>query len=351
MGKNQKKPPVSWTLVIVFVVVSAVILITGSFYIKNQKLYTLNLKKEELNAYANLKAGQIVRWWHERLGDAIIMRENYPLIAEIEKFISNPSDSDSRDALTILFNSFISTFDYQNAVLLDNDWKAKLAVPVGDSAVMHNNQPLIPSITSGRKVILTDLYRVSSDKPVQLDMVIPLEMKKGSEIKPVGTIIMRLDPEKILFPIVKSWPTQSYTSETLLLRQVGDSIVYLNELRHIPDKPLTVMKAISDTNLLGSKAVRGQSGVVRGVDYRGVEVLGAIKRIAGSGWYMVSKVDITEINSQISREIFPVRLLILLMISAFGAVIGWTIWHQRVRFYRESYQAEVEKMALRKHFD
>jgi PAS domain S-box-containing protein len=351
MGKNQKKPPISWTLVIVFVVVSAVILITGSFYIRNQKLYTLNLKKDELNAYANLKAGQIVRWWHERLGDAIILRENNPLVAEIEKFISNPSDTDSRDALVRVFNSFISTFDYQNAVLLDNNLKVRLAVPTGDSAVIHNIQPLIPSISSGQNVILTDLYRVSPDKPVQLDMVIPLEMKTGSDIRPVGTILMRLDPEKILFPIVKSWPTQSYTSETLLVRQVGDSIVYLNELRHLPDKPLSLMKAIADTNLLASKAVRGQSGILNGVDYRGVEVLGAVKRIAGSGWYMVSKVDMKEINSQVSREIFPVRLLILLMISAFGAVIGWTVWHQRVRFYRESYQAEVEKMALRKHFD
>jgi PAS domain S-box-containing protein len=351
MGKNQKKPPISWTLILIFVVVSTVILITGSLYVKNQKIYTLDIRKEELNAYANLKAGQIVRWWHERLGDAIIMRENYPLIIEIEKFISQPSDTDSRNALRQLFSSFISTFDYQNAVLLDNNWKVKLAVPAGDSAVMHNMQPLIPSITAGRKVMLTDLYRVSADKPVQLDMVIPLELKTRSGNKPVGMIIMRLDPEKILFPIVKSWPTQSYTSETLLLRQAGDSVVYLNELRHTPGEPLTVMKPIADTNLLGSKAVRGQSGVVHGVDYRGVEVLGAVKRIAGSGWYMVSKVDMKEINSQISREIFPVRLLVLLMISAFGAVIGWTIWHQRVRFYRENYQAEVEKMALRKHFD
>jgi PAS domain S-box-containing protein len=351
MGKNQKKPPISETLIGVFVVVSLVILITGSLYIRNQKRNTLDIKKEELNAYANLKASEIVRWWHERVGDAIILRENYPLVEEIQRFISNPADTVSRKKLEWILFSFTETFDYHNAVLLDNDWKVRLAVPVSDTVIRQFNQPLIPSITSGRKVMLTDIHRVEPGKPVQLDMVVPLELDTDTGLVSAGTIVMILDPEKILFPIVKSWPTSSKTSETLLIRKEGDSIIYLNELRHIPGQPLSVRRAIADTNLLGSKAIRGQSGILSGVDYRGVKVLGAAKRIAGSGWYMISKVDMKEIRSQVSREIFPLRLLIFLMISAFGALIGWTVWNQRVRFYRESYQAEVEKMALRKHFD
>jgi PAS domain S-box-containing protein len=351
MSKIQKKPPFLWALVGVFIVVSSVILISGSIYIGNLKRNTLEVKKEELNAFANLKAGQIVRWWHERLGNAIVLKENYPLVEEVDYFIKNPGKKQSRDAITQLLASIISTFDYQNAIILDNSGKVKLAIPESDSIIEQYLHPLIPSITASRKVMLTDLHQVSPDKPVQLDLVIPLELSQKSEVKSVGTIIMKLDPKKILFPIVASWPTQSKTSETLLLRKEGDSVIYLNELRHIPGQPLSLRRSISDTNLLGSKAVRGLSGVYKGIDYRGVEVLGAIKRIAGTGWYMVTKVDMVEVNDIINSEVTPVFFLIVLMISAFGAVIGWTMWHQRVRFYRNRYEAEHERMALRKHFE
>jgi two-component system cell cycle sensor histidine kinase/response regulator CckA len=351
MSRNQKKPPISWALVGVFAVVSSVIIISGSVYISNQKQNTLDIKKEELNAFANLKAGQVVRWWHERLGNAIILKENYPLVEEIDFYLKNTDNKQSREAIEQLLSSIINTFDYKNAVIVDNSGRVKLAIPEGDTLIEHYMQPLIPTITAGRKVNLTDLHQVSSKKPVQLDLVVPLELKRKSELRPIGTIIMQLDPEKILFPIIELLPTQSKTSETLLLRKDGDSIVYLNELRHIVSNPLSVKRSVSDTNLLGSKAVRGFVGVAEGVDYRGVRVLGAIKKIPGTGWYMVSKVDMKEIRGIINNEVIPVILLIFLMISSFGALIGWFIWHQRVRFYRDNYEAELEKMMLRKHFD
>jgi PAS domain S-box-containing protein len=351
MGKNQKKPPMSWALVWVFIAVSSLIIITGAFYIRNQTRTTLDIKKEELNAFAGLKATQVVRWWHERLGNAIILKDNHPLIEEIEYFINHPENKQSKEAITDLLGSIISTFDYQNALVLDTSGNVKLAIPEGDSTVNSYSHSLIPSISADKKVMLTDLHRISSEKPVQLDLIVPLEIAGKNGTRPVGTIIMRIDPEKILFSIVKLLPTRSNTFETLLLRKDGDSVVYLNELRHVPGKPLSIKRAIADTNLLGSKAARGQTGVVTGVDYRGVKVLGAIKKVAGSGWYMVSKIDMKEVNSTIINEVTPVILLMFLMISALGAVIGWTIWHQRVRFYKDRYEAEQERLVLRKHFE
>jgi PAS domain S-box-containing protein len=351
MGKNRKKPPMSWALIGVFVVVSSFILFTGTLYVSSRKGKTLELKKEELNAFADLKATQIVRWWHERLGTAIVLKENYPLIEEIDYYIENPQVQQLKETITRLLGSVVSVFDFHNAMVLDASGKVCLAIPEKDTTVNQYLNPLIPSIAAGRKVTLTDLHRVSPGKKVQLDLVIPLELERKSGIKPVGTIILRLDQEKLLFPIVRSWPTGSISSENLLLRKEGDSIVYLNELRHFHGKPLSVIRAVSDTSLLGSKAVRGQTGIVSGVDYRGVRVIGAIKRIAGSGWYLISKVDTKEVNTAIINEVVPVILLIILMISALGAVTGWTIWHQRVRFYRDRYEGELERMALRKHFD
>ena len=147
-----------------------------------------------------------------------------------------------------------------------------------------------------RNVLLTDIHLTGSERTAQLDLIVPLQKVFKSNITPVGMIIMSLDPGKILYPVVKSWPIQSRTSEILLLKREGDSIVYLNELRHLQGRPLSVKRSVSDNNLLGVRAIRGFTGVVEGVDYRNIKVLGALKKIAGSGWYMVAKVDMKEIK-------------------------------------------------------
>ncbi len=46
--------------------------------------------------------------------------------------------------------------------------------------------------------------------------------------------------------------------------------------------------------------------------------------------------------------IFIVVLLVILTTSFF---IGLLWWNQRVRFYRGKYEAEVERMALVRHYD
>jgi PAS domain S-box-containing protein len=354
MNKSLQKPPLSWALISVFFLVTSVILIFGSIYIKNQKNNILVTRREELNAFADLKAGQIVRWWHERLGDAIILQNNYSLVDQINTYLNSKDKNlnlQEKDAIEHLFSSILGTFDYSRALITDNSGKVRLSVPGNDSILEPFMQPLIPDVFISRNVMLTDIHQNGPERTAQLDLIVPLQKEIKSKISPVGMIIMSLDPGKILYPVVKSWPTQSRTSEILLLKREGDSIVYLNELRHLQGRPLSVKRSVSDTNLLGVRAIRGFAGVVEGVDYRNVKVLGAIKKIAGSGWYMVAKVDMKEINEQMRKEILPIFLLLVFAISAFGAVIGWTIWHQRVRFYRQKYENELEQMALRTHFD
>jgi PAS domain S-box-containing protein len=43
--------------------------------------------------------------------------------------------------------------------------------------------------------------------------------------------------------------------------------------------------------------------------------------------------------------------LMIFIITVFGTVVGGIIWYQRVMYFRDRYEAELEQMALRQHFD
>jgi two-component system sensor histidine kinase/response regulator len=351
MNHFQQKPPFSWGLISVFISISAVLLILGLLFINSQKKSLLREKENELVSVANLKVGQIKQWRREKTGDANLIHDNLSLASQIDIFLNSRDNAVQKQELLRWMKSIIRNYDYLSANIVDVKGKTRLSVPEGDSVIGPLLRPLIPLALDSQKIIITDLHRTSLKNPIHLDLLIPMVRYSGADSSVVGLVILRIDPEKILYPLVQTWPTPSRTSETLLLRRDGDSILYLNELKHKPNSALSLRRAVTEERLIGAKAVLGIEGLIPGTDYRNVEVIAVSKKIQDSPWYMVAKVDKEEISSSFSEQLLLAKLLILFFISAFGAVIGWMIWNQRVRYYRMNYEAELERSAVRKHFD
>jgi PAS domain S-box-containing protein len=125
----------------------------------------------------------------------------------------------------------------------------------------------------------------------------------------------------------------------LLIRQEGNDVLYLNELRHRTGTALTLRLPIVDKNLPAARAVRGETGEMAGVDYRGVPVLAHVRAVPGTKWFMVAKVDAAEINAPLRQQtlLIGVSLGLLLLVIGLGAGLFWR--QQRVRHYREKEDA------------
>ncbi|OGN93585.1 MAG: hypothetical protein A2Z75_00560, partial [Chloroflexi bacterium RBG_13_50_10] len=95
----------------------------------------------------------------------------------------------------------------------------------------------------------------------------------------------------------------------------------------------------------------GKEGVVEGRDYRGVEVISALKHIPDSPWYMVAKIDTSEALSAWRFWAGIIIASIAGLLAAALALVG-LIWQRRQRLaYQALYQAELETQALRSHFE
>jgi PAS domain S-box-containing protein len=334
-----------------FLVITICSIIAGIFYYNYQKKSLLTEKQQELSAISYLKIRQITQWRLERINDGKFLGENILLVREFSEFLKNPTGLTLRKNIIQSLKSLTENFDYKNALLIEKSGNVRLAYPEEDTLIGDHLKQLLPGIIKQRENVLTDLHKVNRISFVHLDLVVPLIDHTMNDTLVLGLLALRVDPRQVLYPLIESWPTPSKSAETLLLRREGDEIVYLNELRHLKNSELILKKPVSSMKLPAALAVHGITGTIDGVDYRNVPVVAAMNKIPGTQWYMVAKMDREEILSALTNQMKMIVIMLILVILTSGSILALIIRNQRVIFYREKYEGELDHLALVKHFD
>ena len=348
---SEQKRTIPWRLVIIFVLFTLGMIIIGTLYYKSQKNRIFREQEVNLSTIASLKIKQIQQWHSQRLGDAAIIRDNTPLILQIKQFFKDENQPEVRRNLIKLMESINREYDYNGVSLVDITMKAKLSVSSSDSVTVEGIEAKIGEVIKNQKIILADLYKTGSLNKPHIDLLVPLIDPESIKPTQFGVAILRIDPQEIIFPLINKWPTQSKSSETLLIRQEGDSILYLNELRHQKNTALNLRLPLTNKNLLGAKAIGGSEGISEGVDYRGIPVIGYLTKIPGLTWYMVTKIDIEELQTPIRRFLIIAIIVTVLLILMNGAIFGFWIWNQKIILYRRQLKNELARQALEHHFE
>lgn len=351
MITQRQKPPALWPLLVLFFVIIVGAIVIGLVYYNYQKKTLLTEKQLELSAISYLKIRQISQWRLERIGDGRFLGENQLLVKKFLEYLKNPADLPLRNDILQSVKSLVENFDYKNALLIENNGNVKLVYPGKDTLIGDNLMLLLPEIIKEHKIVLTDLHKDTQVSFVHLDLIVPLLDRSHNDTLVMGLFILRIDPQKVLYPLIQSWPTPSKSAETLLLRREGDKIVYLNELRHLKNTELVLKRPVLSEKLAAAMAVQDITGTVDGIDYRNVTVVAAMNKIPGTPWYMVAKMDREEILSALTNQMKMIVIILILVIITSGSTLGFLIRNQRVAFYREKYETELDRLALVTHFD
>ena len=351
MITQGKKPPVVWPLVVLFFLITVSAIIIGFVYYYYQKKTLLTEKQQELSAISYLKIRQITQWRMERIGDGKFLGDNLLLVRNFSEFLKNPDKQSLRSEIQQSLKSLTETYDYKSVLLIDTTGNTRVAFPNQDTLIGDHLRPMLPGIIKQRGIVLTDLHKANLARFVHLDLIVPLIDRSKNDSLVLGLLALRIDPQQVLYPLLQSWPTPSKSAETLLIRRDGDEIVYLNELRHMKNTSLILKKPASAENLPAAMATKGFTGTIEGIDYRHVPVVAAMNKIPGTPWYMVAKMDRDEVLSSLNSQIRMIVIILILTILTSGSFLGFLIRNQRVIYYRERYENEVDRLALIKHFD
>jgi len=340
--------------IIIFAVLVLFLTIAGWQYFRKGQTHVKNAAALELEAIADLKVGQIVNWREERMDDALAVSRNpFNEIRVIPFLEKGPTTGDAANDILSWMESLITTYGYKDVLLLDSQGKIRLSAgpsPPRIGAFAKTNA--LQTCRTG-KPYLSDFHTALGFQGAHLDLYAPVISfpPSGQASFCAGVFLFRIDPNSFLYPAIQTWPVPSRSAETLIVRREGDSVIFLNELRHRKGTAMVLKFPASDPDLIASKAVRGLEGIVEGRDYRNVPVVAVIRKIPDSPWFMISKEDTSEIL--VPMRIRMTVLTIVLAGICFGMGLVVLLWIKRrdARFYRRQYEAEHNRLALIQHFE
>ena len=325
-------------LLVVFGLFTVGTITAGIFYYRNTVRHCRTEMGQNLSAIADLKVGELVQWRKERLGDGNQFFQN-PVFADlVRRAFDQPPDAAAQRDLRGWLERLCQNSLYYQIALVDPQGGTRLAMPANRQAVSAIIAQRIPEVLRSGQVTFQDFYRYGTGPAaqlgIQLGILVPI-FEESDTNRPLGVLVLAIDPARYLYPFIQRWPVASRTAETLLVRKEGNEAVFLNELRFQRDTALNLRASLDRVALPAVQAALGRVGGMEGIDYRDEPVLAALRSIPDSPWALVARVDLAEVDAPLQAQRWQIGLLVGALLLGALAGIGLIWRQQRVRFYWE----------------
>jgi len=345
-----EQPSLEWRKPIGLLILAGFLMlaITGATadYLRRQYREEQAKIQTQLSSVGELKVRQIAQWRQERIADALALGRNRAFADLFQRAQVGKEDPKARALLQSWLESIWHQHAYDRIRLLDRDGQELLSIPAelpkptaailrGFQTAMAEGQPRFQ-----------DFYRSVEDQRVYLSIRVPIADPRNPQ-RMLGIAALRIDPALEFYPFISRWPTAAQSAETLLVKQEGQEVLYLNQLKFQADAALRLRFPLEQQDLPAAMAVRGQVGVVAGRDYRGKKVLADLRPVPDSPWFLVSRMDQDEAFEPFRQQVLGTILLAALLMLCTGVTIAGLWRHQRARYFQARYAQEQELAWLR----
>lgn len=313
-----------WTGLLVAGAVALAVL--GYGYYQTESRQIRRERYQAIAAIGALKADQLDLWRQARLDHAAALSRAPTVGRELAALRLRP-DTDLTSARAVV-DAGVRTYGYAAAFVLSPDGHVILSTGVQAEAVPGKSAALTAAL-AGNDAVMGEFFR-GSDGHVYVDTVAAVRDSLG---QPLAVVVIRADAQKLLFPMLQTWPTPSLTAETVLVRREGDEVVVLNEMRHRKDSALTIRQPMTLADTVAVQAVLGAAGPIESIDYRGVAVLADLRPVPRSDWFLIAKLDADEVWAEARyRAGIAVALISMMILGGAGAVAAFYRKRQAVQF-------------------
>lgn len=347
MNRNGTRLLPLWVK-LTFALTFLLLLAGGAWFFRAQHKQQESEVADYLWSIAQIKAKQIADWRAEKLADAAVLTERHTLISSVKRFLSEPSEEEARE-ISRRLRPVAARYHFEDILLVDAAKKVRWSLNDKLTDAHQGYADTLEAAISTREPVWTELHTEPGYPFPHLSVVAPL-YDPQAEHAFIGSLILISNASQFLYPLIQSWPTPSQTAETVLVRRDGDDVLFLNELRHRKDTALKLRIPLTRTDLPAAMAVNGVTGVVRGKDYRGVDVVAAILSIPDSPWALVAKMDVSEAFAEWQFRSLMILGHILGATALLG-VIGLVLRHRLLKeHYRMLYRSESAlRAAMERH--
>ncbi len=323
--KNQERESLN-LLVLVFVVIAVSIASLGFLSFKNFQREYREQVESQLTSISLMKVADIQKWRNERINDAQAFYKNESFSELVTNYLKNPSIDRNIELIQAWFTAYAEHDEYENVFFIDITRTKIISLDDTTLKIASHLVDGIPQVLEKEEIEFVDFHRDSENSPVFLATIIPIY--SSYEGIPLGVVVMRIDPNAYLYPLILRWPVPSNSAETALVRMENNKVLYLTALRFEPDSLLSKYIDLSETNRPSVKAVTGSIGIVEGVNYRGKQVIADVREVPGTSWFLVSRIDQEEVAAPLLERERLSWILYSSLILATGVALN-LIWRQQ----------------------
>ena len=292
-------------------------------------------KIEALESIARLKTDQITWWRQERLHDARFGALAPDFIAAMTLWARGAVPAPSRAATEGRLGSYRPVYGYDAGFLVAPDGTVAYAVGATRTHLEPAEQVALAAANRSGQPVMSRFFLLS-DRGARISVVAPMRERGAT----VGHVVLRSDPERLIFPMLRRWPSPSPTAETLLVTRDGDDLLYITGLRHDRTPPMSARIPLSNDTVAGVRAVKlGRPVTLEGMDYRGREVIARAEWVPGTDWVLGTKVDRDEILAEARYRGAAIAGFALLGILLSGLAV-FALYNRRQKaLYRDLYES------------
>jgi hypothetical protein len=164
---SKKNRAISYTLIAVFIIMSAGIINAGYIYYLNYKTqYKAHIEE------------QLSYWRKERLGDGQIFYKNAEFSLLVSRYFDDPNDADARERVKGWLNIGQASYQYDKLMMLDNQYRKKIIIPEGaERPVSYVSEDTSAILQSGQ-IAFEDFYWNEENQQIYLKVLVPVMEKE-----------------------------------------------------------------------------------------------------------------------------------------------------------------------------
>jgi PAS domain S-box-containing protein len=329
-------------LAMMFLALILVVPLTGLLV---EKLYAPEVERDtyaNLQAIARLKADQIESWLAEREGDGQLLMASSALVEMVDQLVNGQMPDASRTKLEGYLDGYRKSYGTTGLAVFRQDGRLLLqsgSVEGVGANILQQLQAMRPGT-----VLRSDLYRDEQGHP-HMHWLVPLGPALAGG-RPAAAVVAQVDVNRFIYPVIQTWPTASPSGETLLVRQQGNTALFLNDLRHRKGTAMVLAPSMDTPGLPAAAAIRANAaGTTEGVDYREKSVFAAYRPVAGTSWHIIAKMDQEEVFAPLHALAFWIVVVVLSAVAALCVGL-YILWRQHLRVQRMAQLAQDARRVL-----
>ncbi len=336
-SKNLNKPLLNILLLFVLITILLSIGVVSYYNYKKEKI--IEERFQYLKYIADFKLFQVNQWIKEKTSDLEILRSGI----ELDNIFEGSS-------ITVGFNSLFvkikEHYPFNNIVLTDNNFQQLYNSAPQQTKLRRADTIMISASLDSSHVLFSDANELTSAKS---KMRFYLPLKKNNSPRGI-VLILVYQPQNVFEPILNKHFDKSPTTESLLIKTSGDSVVYLNQLRFLTDE---IKRDFYENKraLLQTSAIDDRKGFVEGIDYKKDKVIALIQKVPQSAWFLITKMDKSEFLNPVDNL---AKIVFLFFTSAellFALILFW-IWKRNIAAnLQKIHKSELERVKLENRFD